>query len=79
MADKLVYREYGWRLHEIRMRVREYEETGGHDTHALEVLATPDDRKWVFRMAGTEDVLSITEEEFQGFLSEQKNVEEESI
>ena len=73
MADKPVYREYGWRLHEIRLRIREYEETGGHDLNSLEVLATPGGHKWVFRMAGSENVLSMTEEEFQAFISEQSH------
>ena len=65
-----LYREYGWRIEEIAARIREYEEFGRHETNSLDVLATPKDRVWVFRMPGSEQVLVMDEKEFQAFCDE---------
>ena len=69
LDDSPLYLEYGRLLGELRSRVREYEEFGGHDPNSLEIIATPGSGKWVLRPAHSSDVLVMTQEEFDGFVS----------
>ena len=64
-----LYLEYDRYLRILGSMIREYKEFGGHDDNALEVLATPKDGKWVFRTKKSNDVLAMTEDEFQEFIA----------
>ncbi len=64
-----LYLEYDRYLRILGSMIREYKDFGGHDDNAIELLSTPQEGKWVFRMARSNDVLAMTEEEFQDFLA----------
>ena len=64
-----LYLEYDRHLRMLGSMVQEYKDFGRHDDNALEVLAMPTSGKWVFRTKRSNDVLAMTEEEFQDFLT----------
>ncbi len=65
----VLYMEYDRLLRMLRSMVREYKEFGGHDDNALEILAVPGDEKWVFRTKHSNDVFSMTNDEFHAFVA----------
>ena len=72
LEDSPLYLEYDRYLRLLGAMIREYKEFGEHNDNALEVLATPKDGKWVFRTKRSNDVLAMTDEEFQNFLAEMR-------
>ncbi len=62
------YWEYGRRLREIRSHVEEYEAYQSHDPNSLYVISTPHDDKWVFRRGVREDLMVMSDEEFQDYI-----------
>ena len=70
-----LYWEYGRKLREIRDHVEEYETFEFHDTHMMKMLSSPHDEKWVFRWGYTDDLMIMTDDEFQAFLNEQMGPE----
>ena len=73
LDESPLYMEYGRILGELRSRIREYEEFGWHDPDSLEIVAAPGSGKWVFKTAHSGDVLVMTQEEFDGFVSGLRN------
>ena len=65
-----LFGEYMRYLRTLQLWVREYCDFGKHDPNALEVLATPNEKKWVFREKKTGELFVMTEEAFQTVLSE---------
>ena len=70
-----LYWEYGRKLREIRDHVDEYETYRHHDTNRLALISTPSDNNWVFRWGATEDLMVMTDNEFQAFLDAQMGTE----
>lgn len=69
LGDSLLYREYLRLYRMLRMEVQEYDDFGGHDKNALEVIASPNSRFWVLRTKKSDELMLMTEEEFREFVS----------
>ena len=68
LGDSLLHREYLRLYRMLRMQVQEYDDFGRHNKNALEVIAPPNNGYWVLRMKKSDDMMLMTEEEFQEFI-----------
>ena len=68
LGDSLLHREYLRLYRMLRMQVQEYDDFGRHDANALEVIAPPNNGYWVLRTKKSDDMMLMTEEEFQEFI-----------
>ena len=68
LGDSLLHREYLRLYRMLRMEVQEYDDFGRHNKNALEVIAPPNNGYWVLRMKKSDDMMLMTEEEFQEFI-----------
>ena len=68
LGDSLLHREYLRLYRMLRMEVQEFDDFGRHSKNALEVIAPPNNGYWVLRMKKSDDMMLMTEEEFQEFI-----------
>ena len=68
LGDSLLHREYLRLYRMLRMEVQEFDDFGRHSKNALEVIAPPNNGYWVLRTKKSDDMMLMTEEEFQEFI-----------
>ena len=68
LGDSLLHREYLRLYRMLRMEVQEFDDFGRHNKNALEVIAPPNNGYWVLRTKKSDDMMLMTEEEFQEFI-----------
>ena len=68
LGDSLLHREYLRLYRMLRMEVQEFDDFGRHSKNALEVIAPPNNGYWVLQMKKSDDMMLMTEEEFQEFI-----------
>ena len=65
-----LFREYCRNLRELRMMVQEYQDFGRHDPRAINIISFPDDNKYVFQRKDTDEVFTMTPEEFDSYIAD---------
>ncbi len=68
LGDSLLHREYLRLYRMLRMEVQEFDDFGRHSKNALEVIAPPNNGYWVLRTKKSDDMMLMTEDEFQEFI-----------
>ena len=69
LSDYPAYREYEKLFDEIASRVQEYLDYGSHGSH-LKVISSPESGNWVLRDDVTNEVYTMTPDEFYAFLAD---------
>ena len=68
LGDSPLHREYLRLYRMLRMEVQEFDDFGRHSKNALEVIAPPNNGYWVLRTKKSDDMMLMTEEEFQDLI-----------
>ena len=68
--DTTLFREYCRYFREFRMLVQEYQDFGSHDPKAITIISSPEEKIFVLQRKGTDEVFTMTPEEFESFIDE---------
>lgn len=68
--DNTLLWEYARYVKELRMLVQEYQDFGSHNPKAITIISSPEEKIYVLQQKGTDEVFTMTPEEFHAFLSE---------